>query len=101
MEFIDSLFEDIGVKIKNFTKFLFILAVPGSFILAWSFSTERFGEFNFLSFVLFLFAFLLFTYLSAALLYGFGELIDTLAYINGRVHTIEDKLNENKTEQRS
>lgn len=75
-EFLEGMFENIGVKLKKYAKVLFVASLAGDVIGAFTFGIDRYYDEVTIVFWIFIICGPIVSYFQSALIYGFGELIE-------------------------
>lgn len=88
------MFDEPGKKIKITAKVLFWLSVIGSLSLGIVSGRDRYGDFEFLTFLLIFVSGTAVSFVSSLVLYGFGEVVESVSGNNGNAYRIHRDLDE-------
>lgn len=90
------MFDEPGEKIKITAKVLFWLSMIGSLGLGIVFGRDRYGDVEFLRFLLIFVSGAVVSFVSSLVLYGFGEAVESVSGNNGNAYRIHRDLDEIK-----
>lgn len=94
-----KLFSNAGPKIQYAAVVLFILEVIGSVILGMGLGRDRFGDLNAGCFFIIVFGVIL-SYVSSVVIYGFGELVESVANQSGHLKSTPNHMNHVEKKER-
>lgn len=98
------MFDEPGKKIKITAKVLFWLSMIGSLSLGIVFGRDRYGDVEFLTFLLIFVSGAVVSFVSSLVLYGFGDVVESAsgnAGIAYRIHRDLDEINRKLDKQMS